>query len=466
MGTKYTVTETGQLTVADDILVATGKKIQVDKVKSTTAGTFGHVVPAVADDVFTLLDATQTLTNKTLTNPTINGGTFTGSINVTGTTSDTFTVNTDGLGVILDSSGQTSTHTFTFPDADTVLVGTTTFQSLSNKTLVAPIISTIVNTGTLTLPTSTDTLIGRDTTDTLTNKTIAFGSNTLTDVVSTNTVQTISGKKTFNSGKLEATDLKPTGFGTNGHTIPGVADDTLALLVASQSFTNKTIDSSTNTVRADKLSTTGSPVVVSASAPPTTGQILIATSATTATWQNPPSNGHTIQEEGVSLPTRTYLNFTGSGITASDDSGNDATIVYVPISNELTTDDELITSDIGNDTEVVTLEFCPTVSTAVILDNTLDSDNIIGDGLSKAGLSVSTGRVSLAVGANTITVKNGTGTVVSNIYSINFNVKGASPELVYLEDTVGNDLPKSGNTFTIFNADASPRTVHFQVYCD
>ncbi len=45
-------------------------------------------------------------------------------------------------------------------------------ETLTNKTLTSPVISTIVNTGTLTLPTSTDTLVGRATTDTLTNKTL------------------------------------------------------------------------------------------------------------------------------------------------------------------------------------------------------------------------------------------------------------------------------------------------------
>jgi len=43
---------------------------------------------------------------------------------------------------------------------------------LTNKTLTAPVISTISNTGTLTLPTSTDTLVGKATTDTLSNKRI------------------------------------------------------------------------------------------------------------------------------------------------------------------------------------------------------------------------------------------------------------------------------------------------------
>jgi hypothetical protein len=61
------------------------------------------------------------------------------------------------------------------------IVGTSDTQTLTNKTLTTPVISSISNTGTLTLPTSTDTLIGRATTDTLTNKTLT--SPTLTTPV-------------------------------------------------------------------------------------------------------------------------------------------------------------------------------------------------------------------------------------------------------------------------------------------
>ena len=72
-------------------------------------------------------------------------------------------------GTGIDSVGSAQTITLNIDSSVATLTDT---QTLENKTLTTPVISTISNTGTITLPTSTDTLVGRATTDTLTNKTI------------------------------------------------------------------------------------------------------------------------------------------------------------------------------------------------------------------------------------------------------------------------------------------------------
>lgn len=73
-------------------------------------------------------------------------------------------------GTGLSGGGSSGSVTLSIDTAVTVDLNTS--QTLTNKTLTTPIISSISNTGTLTLPTTTDTLVGRATTDTLTNKTL------------------------------------------------------------------------------------------------------------------------------------------------------------------------------------------------------------------------------------------------------------------------------------------------------
>jgi hypothetical protein len=119
----------------------------------------------------------------------------------------------DAFETILSVVEPTADRTVSLPNATTTLVGTDTTDTLTNKTLTAPIISSISNTGTLTLPTSTDTLVGRATTDTLTNKTLTTpvissisNSGTVTIPTGTVTLATLTGTETFTNKTL--TDAK------------------------------------------------------------------------------------------------------------------------------------------------------------------------------------------------------------------------------------------------------------------
>ena len=72
----------------------------------------------------------------------------------------------------LKAANPSQDNIITLPDSTGTITLNNTIQTLTNKTLTVPTISTIKNTGTLTLPTSTDTLVGSATMDTLTNKTL------------------------------------------------------------------------------------------------------------------------------------------------------------------------------------------------------------------------------------------------------------------------------------------------------
>ena len=114
-------------------------------------------------------------TSPSLTTPTLGVATATSVNGLTiTTTTGTLTITngkTASVSNTLTFAGTDGT-TMTFPGTTGTVLTADSTATLTNKTLTAPIIATISNTGTLTLPTSTDTLVGRATTDTLTNKTL------------------------------------------------------------------------------------------------------------------------------------------------------------------------------------------------------------------------------------------------------------------------------------------------------
>lgn len=92
------------------------------------------------------------------------------SINDLSTTAaSNYPAGSDAPSVLDDTIRQHASFIATLRDTVITRDGT---ETLTNKTLTAPVIATISNSGTVTLPTGTETLVGRATTDTLSNKTL------------------------------------------------------------------------------------------------------------------------------------------------------------------------------------------------------------------------------------------------------------------------------------------------------
>lgn len=227
------------------------------RIIATNSGNTALESTSINPSSIATLDDTQTFTNKT----------FTDNTNI-------FQNNTNNTKKFkFDSSIITAgqTRTVLIPDADITMVGIDTTQTITNKTLSNPIISTITNTGTLTLPTSTDTLVARNTTDTFTNKTLSspiistiVNTGTLTLPTSTDTLMGRDTTDTLNNKTLvdlttffvddndqtKKLQLQLSAVSTGNTRVLTIPDQntTIAGTDATQTFTNKTINADNNTI--------------------------------------------------------------------------------------------------------------------------------------------------------------------------------------------------------------------------
>jgi hypothetical protein len=190
-------------------------------------GTAGRIsISADAIDISaSYVGQTSITTLGTIATGTWQGSIIAGQYGGTGVNNSGKTITLGGslstVGAYTIALTATANTTLTLPVTGTLstLAGT---ETLTNKTLTAPVIATIVNTGTLTLPTSTDTLVGRATTDTLTNKTITGA------VITTGSIDnTPIGATTTNTGAF--TTLNASGTITAQGNITGAGAGTSTL---------------------------------------------------------------------------------------------------------------------------------------------------------------------------------------------------------------------------------------------
>jgi hypothetical protein len=162
-------------------------------INSTVNPAFGSSITfegATANDFETTLSITDPTADRTITLPDVTGtvittgnlsditniGVFTSTITMEGSTANDFELT-------ISAGDPTADRTATFPDATGTIVLDTATQTLTNKTLTTPVISSITNgAATLTLPTSTGTIaltsdiaagiVTETGTQTLTNKTL------------------------------------------------------------------------------------------------------------------------------------------------------------------------------------------------------------------------------------------------------------------------------------------------------
>lgn len=311
----------------------TVSNIEVDNLKSGVLDTDLSTVSA-SDDTLASAKAIKAYVDSQVTAQDLDFQGDSGGALSIDLDSETLTI-AGGTGI--DTSGSLNTLTVAIDSTVATLTGS---QTLTNKTLTSPVISSITNTGTLTLPTATTTLVGTDTTDTLTNKTLT------SPVLNT---------------------------GVSGTAV--LDDDTFATASATTLATSESIkqyvDDSVAT--ANELSELTDVNITT----PSDGALLFYDTGTSKWIDNVVSGDITIADTGVAT--------ISSGVIVNDDVNASAGIVY----SKLSLSDSIVNADINAsaaiaDTKLATITTTDKVSgSAIQIDGATDGTGITVDSTDK-----------------------------------------------------------------------------------
>ncbi len=191
----------------------------------------------------------------------------------------------------LKAKDATADRDIILPNVSGNLVLDSATQTLTNKTLTAPVISSISNGGTVTIPSGADTIVARTSTDTLTNKTLTSPTlntpkigTSLNDangnelIKLTATTSAVNELTLANGASTTGPTLSATGGGTNLNIIM-TAKGTGSVELNKAAFSSSTIDANgaANTAATLIIGNKGSQLNVSLADGTTVGEYKIFT---------------------------------------------------------------------------------------------------------------------------------------------------------------------------------------------
>src|SRR6056300_1599165 len=429
---------------------------------NTLTGTTAQFNSALSDGSFATLAGTETLTGKTINTASNTITVVEADISdlqsyILADSADTLENKTIALGSNTISGSLAEFNSALSDGSFASLAGT---ETLTNKTLTSPVISTITNVGTLTLPTSTDTLVGRATTDTLTNKTLTSPTINAAGAIAGTFTGNLTGDVT---GNADTATTLATARTIAGQSFDGSANITIAstdlsdtadiaLLDSTQTLTNKTINSANNTITITESDISDLGAYITASSTDTlTNKTINASQLVDSSVSNAKLANSTVSYGGIQLslggsdatpafdlsdatnyPTSslvgTITNAQLAGSISNDKLANSSITVTDGTTSTATSLGGTITFS-GTANEVEVSESSGTI-TVGLPDNVTIGNNLVVTG-------------NLTVSGSTTTVNTETINLADNTIVLNSNATGSATENGGIEIERGDDTNKT-----------------------